>query len=105
MQPNVAQKNFDPELLIVGLDEVSIKRLVLRIFEFRCAICRHPAGTVHEIVPRARGKKSLTFSNRMAICNDCHTEEHRVGASPKRVVELHTIRTEYLIAIGKKSYV
>lgn len=105
MLQDVTQKSFDPESLIVGLDEVHIKRLVLRIFDNKCAICEEPAGEVHEMVPRVRGKKSLTFRNRIAICNYHHDEEHHYGASPKRIETLKQCRARYLIKIGKKEYV
>lgn len=105
MLQDVTQKNFDPESLILGLDEKEIKQLVLKIFEYRCAICSRPAGTVHEIIPRARGKKSFIFRNRIAICNEHHDEEHRLGASPERIKYLQRIRSVRLMILGKEQYV
>jgi len=105
MLQDVTQKSFDPESLIVGLDEKEIKQLVLKIFEYRCASCGEPAGTVHEMIPRARGKKSLTFRNRIPLCHKQHDIEHQFGASPERIRNLQIVREEYLIRIGKPEYV
>lgn len=90
---------------LLGKDEQFIKQIVLSVFNYRCAICGGRAVTCHEIIPRSRGKKSLEFENRIAICNDCHDEEHRLGASPIRINSLQETRKNYLISIGEERYV
>lgn len=114
MLQDVTQKSFDPESLIVGMDEKEIKQLVLKIFNYQCPVCSMPgslyldkgtAGTVHEIIPRSRGKKSLTFRNRIPLCNNHHDLEHHFGASPERIKALQRCRSVYLIMIGKSEYV
>lgn len=67
------------------LDTVSVSSdEVIAFFKGRCVICLHPATVTHEIEPRARGKKSMRFENRVALCNDCHDWAHLVGANKSR---------------------
>lgn len=84
-----------------------IKREVLRVFGHRCAIdgCGVYTEVVHEIIPRSRGKKSLIFQNRMAICNEHHDIEHHFGSSPQRIKSLQEQRKKYLISIDREEYV
>lgn len=88
-------------------DEILAKRDVLRVFGHRCAVakCGVHTDVVHEIIPRSRGKKSLIFQNRMAICVEHHDREHRFGASPERIKMLQEDRKNYLISIGKGEFV
>lgn len=66
-------------------DTVSItSRDVIDYFRGRCVICLHTATCTHEIEPRARGKKSMRFENRVALCRECHNWAHVVGADKSK---------------------
>lgn len=66
-------------------DTVSItSKDVIKYFKGRCVLCMRTATCTHEIEPRARGKKSMRFENRIALCNDCHNWAHIVGADKSR---------------------
>lgn len=54
---------------------------VLDYFHGRCIVCANAAAVVHEIEPRARGKQSMRFGNRVALCRNCHEWAHNVGAN------------------------
>lgn len=87
--------------------EREIKDRVLEVFNHKCAMpnCYRAAVVCHEIIPRSRGKKALAFENRIALCNECHDNEHHLGASRARIGMLQNIRTFYLLSIGKEEYV
>lgn len=57
---------------------------IIEYFKGRCVICNASAVVVHEIEPRARGKKSMRIENRVALCAECHEWAHQVGADRSR---------------------
>lgn len=73
---------------------------VQELFRWRCPKCRRASRCVHELEPRSRGKDSMRMQNRTAICNTCHIEYHKYGASEQQIAAWKEIIFEYLSAIG-----
>lgn len=57
---------------------------IIEYFKGRCIICNATAVVVHEIEPRARGKKSMRDENRVPLCRDCHDWAHNIGAKASK---------------------
>ena len=74
---------------------------LLEMFDGRCPNCRSMAATIHELEPRSRGKASMRLTNRTPICDNCHNEFHRLGASKKQVDKWKKIVSHYLKVIGR----
>lgn len=74
------------------------------VFRGRCFICTKPANTIHEIIPRARGKLAMEKKNRAPVCVECHDDIHRQGVSLYMVARLQEQRKDYLISIGREDY-
>ena len=77
--------------------------ILVKLFKGRCpnTKCGHAiATTVHELVPRARGKRSGRLTNRTMICRECHDSFHKNGASTSQIEKWRNIIREYLEGIG-----
>jgi 5-methylcytosine-specific restriction endonuclease McrA len=74
---------------------------LLDIFDGRCPMCRSMATTIHELEPRSRGERSMRFTNRTPICDPCHNEFHRLGASEKNIGKWKKQIEKYLTQIGR----
>ena len=81
--------------------ELSDDFRLLEIFDGRCPMCRSMATTIHELEPRSRGSASMRFTNRTPICDECHNEFHRKGASEKNIDAWKKIIRSYLEQIGR----
>lgn len=57
---------------------------IIEYFKGRCIICNAVAVVVHEIEPRARGKRSMRTENRVPLCVNCHDWAHNVGANASK---------------------
>ena len=73
---------------------------LLEVFDGRCPSCRSMAVTIHELEPRSRGIASMRFTNRTPICDTCHNEFHRLGASKNNIAKWKKIIVKYLTEIG-----
>ncbi len=51
------------------------------LFDGRCAKCGGRGAVIHEIIPISHGEKSLHYTNRIKLCNNCHDWAHRVGTN------------------------
>jgi 5-methylcytosine-specific restriction endonuclease McrA len=91
-------KEREYELLceLYGAPSYEVQEFVMKLFDYRCPGCGGKADTVHEIIPRSRGKRAWEFSNRVAICHPCHTEFHRLGASQDNVAKWQELRDNWL---------
>lgn len=55
--------------------------MIFECFGYRCARCRKPATTLHEIVPKSKRPRDWDEKeNRIPLCNECHTLVHSKGA-------------------------
>lgn len=69
---------------------------ILKIFGYRCVMCRKTAGFVHEIEPRSlRPLDWARFDNRVALCGGCHEFVHQT-ATRLNAERLKKLRREYL---------
>jgi hypothetical protein len=73
---------------------------VLSLFKDRCPKCRRIANTVHELEPRSRGVTTMRMQNRTAICDPCHEEFHKQGASEHNISVWKEIIFDYLQDAG-----
>lgn len=71
-----------------------------KVFHGRCPKCKQWAVTIHELIPRSRGKRSMEITNRTPICARCHEEFHHYGASSVQIDTWHGIIKQYLESIG-----
>jgi len=93
-----SSKEREYEILceLYGASSPEVQDFIMRVFNHRCPQCLGKADTVHEIIPRSRGKRAWEFSNRVAICHTCHTEFHRIGASQENIDKWVELRDNYL---------
>lgn len=49
---------------------------ILKLFKNKCAVCRRPTKTIHEIIPRSRATNWRIFVNRIPLCYICHDKAH-----------------------------
>jgi len=86
-------------------NDLEVQQHVLRLFGYRCIgidkTCGRYTTTVHEILPRSRGKIAYEPNNRIPLCLSCHETVHRLGVSDEMILKLQNRRAEYLLSIGK----
>ena len=67
-------------------------------------VCNGAGNDVNEIIPRARGKASLDWKNKVLMCRKCHSEFHSHGVSKKVIREMQEKRIQFLSAMGREAY-
>lgn len=86
-------------------DDLEVQKYVLRLFKYRCVgiekTCGKYTTTVHEILPRSRGKIAYEPANRIPLCADCHREVHDSGTGDDMIQKLQNRRAEFLCSIGR----
>ncbi len=76
------------------------------LFKYRCAECKHIGQEINEIIPRSRSKKSvLTWQNRIVLCRSCHEKYHKGGVTKQKIIDMQTLRINFLRSIGRTDYV
>jgi len=75
------------------------------LFRNLCVMCKHPATQINEIIPRSRSKESVEdWTNRVAICENCHNEYHKNGVNDKAIAEMQQKRIDFLKEMGREEY-
>lgn len=86
-------------------DDEEVRQNVLHFFGHRCIgiekTCGKYTTTVHEILPRSRGKIAYEFQNRIPLCLSCHQKVHEMGISDSLIITLQERRKQFLISIGR----
>jgi hypothetical protein len=89
-----------PTKILADNELVTDNQIILRIFGYRCIMCRRMGGFVHEIVPRSICPVGWErFDNRVPLCGSCHNFVHASGTR-NHAEELREKRREFL----KKHY-
>ena len=86
-------------------DDYEAQQYVLKLHNFRCVgvdrACYKYTTTVHEILPRSRGKISYDVHNRVPLCAECHERVHMLGVSESMITKLRERRRLVLEGLGK----
>lgn len=76
------------------------------LFRYRCMECKQPGQDVNEIIPRARSKKSIhDWKNRVVLCRNCHSKFHMNGVTDTKINIMKSMRSEFLVSIGRGEYI
>ena len=69
---------------------------IFEFYDYKCLNCDKPGDVLHELVPKSKAPKTwMRPSNRVVLCNICHDNAHKIGASVSRQI---------LIAKREKKY-
>jgi 5-methylcytosine-specific restriction endonuclease McrA len=86
-------------------EDEEVRQNVLHLFGHRCtgieSTCGKYTTTVHEILPRSRGKIAYELQNRIPLCLECHSRVHEMGVSDEVILKLQERRKAFLITIGR----
>lgn len=90
------------EMVFEPLNDMAIHRLFL----YRCVMCNKVSTEINHIIPRSRGKEYVSdWRNKVPMCHWCHEEYHAGGVTEEKIKLLQQRRAEYLVMIGKSTYV
>lgn len=86
-------------------EDEQVRQDVLNLFGHRCigieTTCGKYTTTVHEILPRSRGKIAYEMQNRIPLCLEHHERVHGMGVTDEVIEQLQERRKEFLTTIGR----
>ena len=74
--------------------EIRLKKQILKLYRYKCIICRRHAEVLHEMRPRSLGGK-VSLENSVPLCFMHHDWAHRIGTN-KSTPTLEKIRKQRL---------